>query len=310
MSFFYLALGIALLYIGGEGLVRGACAVGHRLGISSMVIGLTVVSVGTSSPELAAALAGVFQGAPAVSFGNVIGSNIANLGLVLGLTALIWPLNIAARFIDREVPIMLLVSGATFLLVLDGEIGRLKGLILLLALVAYLRSLLSGTEKPEIEAEFDRAYGETTRSIWWSVASIALGIALLILGADVLIKGAVGLARSWGISERVIGLTMVAFGTSLPELASCVVAAMKREGDLVLGNLIGSNIFNILFILGTTALVRPIQVQTRAVWPDLIAMMAVSLLTWVLLRTGHRLGRREGLLLMAIYFVYVTMLFV
>jgi cation:H+ antiporter len=278
--------------------------------VSSIVIGLTIVSVGTSSPELAATLAGVFQGAPAVSFGNVVGSNIANLGLVLGLTALIWPLDIAARFIRREMPIMLAVSAATFVVVIDGVIGRLEGLLLLLALVGYLRSLLTHDEKPEVEAEFDRAYSDRRQPIQWSILAVVVGIALLIFGAQVLITGAIGMARSLGISERVIGLTLVAFGTSLPELASCVVAAMRREGDLVLGNLIGSNIFNVLFILGTTATIRPILVQTRAVWPDLIAMMIVSLLAWVLLRTGRRLARKEGLLLMVTYFAYLIYLFV
>jgi len=310
MSLLLLVAGVVLLYVGGEGLVRGATAIGRHYGVSSIVIGLTVVSIGTSSPELAATLAGVFQGAPAVSFGNVIGSNIANLGLVLGLTALIWPLDIAARFIRREMPIMLVVSAATFVIVMDGVISRLEGLLLLLALLGYLRSLMTHDEKPEIEAEFDRAYGEERHSILWSVSAVVVGVALLIVGAQIMIAGAVGMARSMGVSERVIGLTLVAFGTSLPELASCVVAAVRREGDLVLGNLIGSNIFNVLFILGTTATIRPFLVQTRAVWPDLIVMMIVSLLAWVLLRTGKRLARREGLLLMATYFAYLIYLFV
>ena len=309
MSLILLAVGVVLLFVGGEGLVRGATAIGRHFGVSSMIIGLTVVSIGTSSPELAATLAGVFRGAPAVSFGNVVGSNIANLGLVLGLTALIWPLDIAARFIRREMPIMIAVSAATFLIVIDGVIGRTEGLVFLLALAAYLRYLLATSEKPEVQAEFDRAYGQGQRGIWSSILAVVLGIGLLVLGADLLIRGAVGLARSIGVSERVIGLTMVAFGTSLPELASCVVAAIRREGDLVLGNLIGSNIFNILFILGTTATVQPFLVETRAVWPDLIAMMAVSLLAWFLLHTGRRLGRREGLLLMSIYFGYLVYLF-
>ena len=310
MSFLLLVWGVLFLYAGGEALVRGAATIGRHFGISSIVIGLTVVSIGTSSPELAATLAGVFQDAPAVSFGNVVGSNIANLGLVLGLTALIWPLDIAARFIRREVPFMLLVSAATFVLVIDGSIGRVEGAALLVALALYLHSLLRSKEEPEVEAEFDREYGEERHSILWSVVAVALGIALLVVGAQVLIRGAIGLARAMGVTERVIGLTMVAFGTSLPELASCVVAAMRREGDLVLGNLIGSNIFNILFILGTTSVILPISVETAAVWPDLIVMMAISVLTWLLLRSGRRLARKEGLLLMATYFAYLFYLFV
>lgn len=309
MSFLLLAGGILLLYLGGEGLVRGSVAVGRHFGISSMVIGLTIVSVGTSSPELAATLSGVFQDAPAISFGNVVGSNIANLGLVLGATALIWPLDIAARFIRQEVPIMLVVSASLFFVVLDGVVGRFEGIVMLVALIIYVHSLLRSDEKPEVEEEFDRAYGGERQALWKSILAIVVGIGLLVIGADVLIKGAVGLARAIGVSERVIGLTMVAFGTSLPELASSVVAATRHEGDLVLGNLIGSNIFNVLFILGTTSAILPFAVDTQAVRPDLIVMMSVSLLAWALLRSGRRLARKEGLLLMVTYVGYVTYLF-
>ena len=310
MNVIWLIIGIVLLYIGGEGLVRGATGLGRRFGVSPIVIGLTIVSFGTSSPELAATLAGVFQGAPAVSFGNVVGSNIANLGLVLGLTALIWPINVAAQFIRREMPILLAVSAAMFFLVQDGGIGRVEGLILLIALFVYVRSLFKAKEEPEVEAEFEEAFGDKQKSAIWSTVAVILGILLLVAGANYLIQGAVGIARSMGVSERVIGLTMVAFGTSLPELASCVVAAIRREGDLVLGNLIGSNIFNILFILGVTGSIRPFAVDSVAVRPDLIAMMAISILAWLLLRTGTRLARLEGAALAACYLGYIVFLFV
>ena len=304
-----MALGILLLYVGGEGLVRGAASLGRRFGVSPIVIGLTIVSLGTSSPELAATLTGGFQNAPAVSFGNVVGSNIANLGLVLGLTAVIWPLNVAAQFIRREAPIMMLVSASLFLVVRDGTVSRIEGALFLLALIVYLRSLFRNQEGPEVEAEFAREYGEQRKSAALSLLAVVIGIALLVGGANYLIKGAVGLARSMGVSERVIGLTIVAFGTSLPELASCMVAAVRREGDLVLGNLIGSNIFNILFILGVTASIRPFAVDTIAVRPDLIVMVAISLLAWLLLRSGTRLGRAEGALLGITYCGYVIYLF-
>ena len=310
MNYVWLVIGTGLLYIGGEGLVRGASALGRRFGVSPIIIGLTIVSLGTSSPELAATLAGVFQDVPAVAFGNVVGSNIANLGLVLGLTALIWPINVAAQFIKREMPFMLIVSAAMFVVVRDGEISRIEGAIFLIALLVYLRSLFNNQEKPEVEAEFERALGDDQKSALWSLVAIVIGIALLVAGANYLIKGAVGIARTMGISERVIGLTMVAFGTSLPELASCMVAAIRREGDLVLGNLIGSNIFNILFILGVTATLRPFAVDTVAVRPDLIAMMAISILAWFLLRSGTRLARIEGAALAVSYLAYVIYLFV
>jgi len=309
MNLVWLVLGVSLLYLGGEGLVRGAAAFGRRHGLSPIVIGLTIVSVGTSSPELAASLAGVFKGAPAVSLGNIVGSNIANLGLVLGLTAFIWPLTVAARFIRREVPFMLLTSALMFLLVRDGVVSRLEGVILLVILIVYLSRLLGRKEKSSVESEFEEAYGDGSTSGWWSLIAILVGVGLLVVGANALIKGAVGLARTMGISERVIGLTMVAFGTSLPELASSVVAAIRREGDIVLGNLIGSNIFNILFILGVTATIRPLLVVAEAFWGDLIAMMAVSLVAWVFLRTARRLARLEGALLVTFYCAYLVYLF-
>jgi cation:H+ antiporter len=310
MDLLRLILGVVLLYLGGECLVRGAAALGRRLGLSPMVIGLTIVSVGTSSPELAATMAGVFQGAPAVSFGNVVGSNIANLALVLGLTAMIWPLAAAARFIRHEVPVMFAASALTVLLVVNGKIGRVEGAVLLVLLAGYLRRLLrSDGESADVREEFELAYGSGGSSRWWSIAAVVAGIALLVVGANTLIRGAVGIATALGVSERVIGLTMVAFGTSLPELASSLVAAKRGEPDIVLGNLIGSNVFNILFILGTTAVVRPIPVVPGEVWLDLAVMLGISLVVWVLLATNNRLTRREGLFLAVSYCLYIIYLF-
>ncbi len=310
MDILYILLGMGLLYLGGEGLVRGAVALGRAFGLSPLVIGLTLVSVGTSSPELAASVAAVLKGAPAVAFGNVVGSNIANLALVLGLTAAIWPLTVRRDFVRRDVPIMLLASGSMFLLVANGWIGRPESFLLLAAMALYLRYLLrSEAAPPEVEAEFAAEFGRR-RPVGLGILSALAGIALLVGGAYLLITGAVGLARNLGVSERVIGLTMVAFGTSLPELASSLVAAFRRQGDIVLGNLIGSNIFNILFILGTTAAVRPVAVQTSAVWLDLVVMMAISLLVTVFLATGSILSRREGVVLAVVYGVYTVYLYV
>lgn len=311
MDFLLLILGIGLLYAGGEGLVRGAANLGRRLGLSPMIIGLTIVSMGTSSPELAASLVGVFQGAPAVAMGNIIGSNIANLSLVLGITGAIWPLTVAARFIQREVPFMLLTSALVFPLVWDAQVSRLEGGLLLTILVVYLMRLLwrREPEKAEVSAEFDEAFGDRWRSVGISLLLVIAGIGLLVAGAQALIQGAVGLARALGVGERVIGLTVVAFGTSLPELASSVVAAARKEGDIVIGNLIGSNVFNILFILGATAVARPISV-VEPVWFDLIVMMLVSLVVWRCFGTGPRLSRVEAVGLVVGYWAYVLVLFI
>jgi len=311
MDFLLLILGIGLLYAGGEGLVRGAANLGRRLGLSPMIIGLTIVSMGTSSPELAASLVGVFQGAPAVAMGNIIGSNIANLSLVLGITGAIWPLTVAARFIQREVPFMLLTSALVFPLVWNAQVSRLEGGLLLTILVVYLMRLLwrREPEKAEVSAEFDEAFGDRWRSVGISLLLVIAGIGLLVAGAQALIQGAVGLARALGVGERVIGLTVVAFGTSLPELASSVVAAARKEGDIVIGNLIGSNVFNILFILGATAAARPISV-VEPVWFDLIVMMLVSLVVWRCFGTGSRLSRVEAVGLVVGYWAYVLVLFI
>jgi cation:H+ antiporter len=295
--------GCAILWIGGELLVRGARDLARALGLSSLVVGLTVVAFGTSSPELAATLTAAYQGAPDVAFGNVVGSNLANLGLILGLTALLWPLETHARLLFREMPFMVLASLLLFLVVRDLSLTRFEGIAFLALLAVFLIYLV------RCEAGSAVSNDATSGAKWLSLVLVAVGILLLTFGARALIAGAVGTARGMGISERVIGLTMVAIGTSLPELASCLVAARHREGDIVLGNLIGSNIFNILCILGVTAAVHPFAIHGEGVWVDLTAMLAMSVLIWPFLATGMRIQRWEGGVLLAGYLAYIGFLF-
>ena len=301
---------VALLYWGGEALVHGSVTLARILGLSPLVIGLTIVSFATSSPELASTLAATFRGSPDVAFGNVVGSNIANIGLILGLTATLFPIATTARFLRREVPFMLVASGLLFPMVLNGVVSRLEGLILVTLLVLFLVYLLrKGAERPSVEEEFAGVYGSSAASTLKSLALVVAGIFCLVLGAQSLIKGGVNLAHALGISERVIGLTMVALGTSLPELASSLVAAKKRESGILLGNLIGSNVFNVLCILGTTVLVKPIYIDPMTVWGDLVVMLGLSGLIWPFLATGLKLKRWEGVVLVALYSAYMGYLF-
>ena len=308
-----------LLYAGGEALVRGSVDLARLLGMSPVVIGLTVVSFGTSSPELASTLAAALRGSSDVAFGNVVGSNIANIGLILGLTAMIWPIATTAAFLRREVPFMLFASGLLFLIVGNGVISRFEGGVLFALLIVFLVYLLRTDEfQPDTEKEFtsafhreelERAAKKNFGPALKSLVLVAVGIAMLVFGARALVTGGINLARLIGVSERVIGLTIVALGTSLPELASSIVAAIKRESGILLGNLIGSNVFNILCILGLTVLVRPIQVVPGAVWGDLIVMLGVSGLVWPFLATGLKMERWEGFVLLAVYVGYTAFLF-
>lgn len=306
------ALGVALLYGGGEALVSGSSALARRLGMSPLVVGLTVVAFGTSAPELAATLAAALQGAPEVAFGNVVGSNVFNVGMILGVAALIYPLSARARFLRREMPFMIGTGALLLVLVADGRVGRLEGSVLLALLAGYLWTLLrKDGESDRVAEEFGREYGEVAAPLWASTTRVVVGILVLVVGAKVLVAGAVGIARDLGITERVIGLTLVAFGTSLPELASSVVAAARREGDIVLGNVVGSNVFNVLAILGTTSVVVPIEVGVGpGLWTDLAVMLGFSVALWPFLYSRRRLDRWEGALLLAAFAAYMGWLFV
>ena len=299
-----------MLYFGGEFLVRNSSQLAQSLGISPIVIGLTVVAFGTSSPELAASLTAALQGSPEIALGNVIGSNIANIALILALTATIYPLRTEANFLRREVPIMIGTSALLLLMLVDGNLQSLEGMILLVLLGVYLWILFRGNEKPEVQDEFRKEYAQVeARSSWAAVLGALLGLGLLVGGAQLLVTGATSLARGFGVPELIIGLTLVAVGTSLPELATSIIAALKREPDIALGNIVGSNIFNILAILGVTTLAQPIAVPFGTVVLDLVVMLGFSVLLLPFLVTGLRLGRRESAVFLLLYLVYVVYLY-
>jgi len=299
--------GIGVLYIGAEWLVRGAARLAGSLGVSPIVVGLTVVSFGTSAPELVVAVVASVRGNSDLAIGNVLGSNLANIGLILGLTALIRPLDVAARVVWREVPWMLLVTAALYPLAFDHDLSRGDGVILLMALFAYLIFVFQSAEgeAPEILEEYEdfmkaskQGPGKVTLK---DVGLVIGGCAALVAGGYAIVEGAVFVATYLGVSQVIIGLTVVAVGTSLPELATSVVAALRQEADIALGNIIGSNIFNLTAILGTAAVIRPIGIPQTLLVRELPAVLFMSLLILPLQRTGWRIQRWEGALLLVCY---------
>jgi cation:H+ antiporter len=302
-------VGLVGLYLGGELLVRSASSLARALGISPMVIGLTVVAFGTSAPELAATLVAAFRGAPELAVANVVGSNIANIGLILGLTALAYPLATSTAFLRREVPWMLAATLLAMPLLFDGRLGRVEGLLLWLALAVFLLAAFRSGGAPAVVMDEVIDAAAAPRRPWRDALSVAAGVAILAYGAHALVTGATALALIWGVPERVIGLTLVALGTSLPELASSLVAALRRETDIILGNVIGSNLFNLLAVLGTAAVVHPIEVPVAGLRLDLLIMLGFALAVVPLMLVGRRLGRRDGALLLAAYLAYVLWLY-
>ncbi len=299
MTWLLLASGLVLLLAGGEALVRGAVLAATRLGVSPLVIGLTLVGFGTSTPELVASLQAAAAGAPGLALGNVVGSNITNVLLILGLAAVIAPVAVSRGAFLRDGAAVVGASLALAALSLHGTVGRLAGAALLVALALYtlntLRSERTGWQ--EVATEEDTPQGR----LWRGLGLAALGIAGVVVGAEFLVRSALVLARGFGVSETVIGLTLVAVGTSLPELATSVVAALRRQSALALGNVLGSNLFNILGIAGVTAMVTPLPVPPEIAGRDVWVMLAAALALAAAGVTGWRIDRREGAAFLAAY---------
>ncbi|CAN5691051.1 calcium/sodium antiporter [soil metagenome] len=302
MELILIAAGFAALLVGGELLVRGSSRLAVLFGVSPLIVGLTVVSFGTSAPELAVSLQAAFAGAPGLTVGNVIGSNIYNVLLVLGLSALFAPLLVKQQLIRLDVPLMIGASLVFWAAALDGNLSFIDGALMFGLLLVYLVFVLrvSRREKAEIIAEYEGEYGfhpSRVSGVRLRSAGLVLGGALLlVLGAGWLVEGAVGLARGLGVSDLLIGLTVVAVGTSLPELVTSVVAALRGERDIAVGNVVGSNIFNILSVLGLTAIIAPagVPVAAEALAIDIPFMVAVAVACLPLFVTGRIVGRREG----------------
>ena len=307
LVFAKMTVGVCLLFAGAEGLVRGSVALALRAGLTRLVAGLTIVALGTSSPELVVSVKASLAGSGAIALGNIIGSNICNIALILGLSALVRPVSVDAQVVRLQIPFMIAVSCVLSLLLIGGRLGRLEGLGLLAGIIAYTVYciLLARKESRETgERELAAALPTVTKNPFVEATLVIAGLVLLVIGANLFVSGAVSMAGHFGISQAVIGLTIVAVGTSLPELATSLVAALRNEGDIAVGNIVGSNIFNILAILGIAALIRPIQAGGITSF-DILAMIFISLLALPMARSGFVLSRKEGSFLVAIYVIYI-----
>lgn len=310
-----LVLGLVILTVGAEFLVRGASRLAAAAGVSALVVGLTIVAYGTSAPEMVVSAQASLAGQPDVALGNVVGSNIFNVLFILGISALIIPLGVSEQLIRFEVPLMIGLSCAVLVLGYDGRIGRFDGIALVAGILAYtvwvvVKSRQEAAEvQAEYAAEFDgRAHRITVSYVLRQVGMLTLGLLLLILGSRWFVQAAILIARDLGISELVIGLTIVAAGTSLPEVATSIVAALRGERDIAVGNVVGSNIFNIMGVLGVAGMISSegVMVSDVALRLDIPVMIAVAVACLPIFFTGHKISRWEGAIFLAYYAAYTT----
>ncbi|MCL4268692.1 MAG: calcium/sodium antiporter [Anaerolineales bacterium] len=306
--------GLITLILGADLLVRGASRLAAAFGVSPLVIGLTIVAIGTASPEIAVSLQAAAAGQGDLTLGNVLGSNIFNILFILGVTAIVAPVVIAEQLIRKDAPIMLGISLLTLVLAIDGNLGWFDGVILLIGMISYIVFALrqSKEESKAVQAEYAQEFApkepHTARNTITNIGFILVGLGLLVLGSNWLVESASQIAKSLGVSELVIGLTIVAAGTSLPEVATSVIAALKKESDIAVGNAVGSNIFNLLGVLGLGAVVAPggIAVAERVLQFDLPVMLFVALVSLPIFYVDSRISRLDGGLLLSYYVIYVV----
>ncbi len=309
----WLLLGLTALYLGADWLVGGAAKLAVRFGISPLVVGLTVVAFGTSAPELFVSMGFNAGGFPDMALGNVIGSNICNIGLVLGISAFICVLEIKSQLLFRDLPILLLATLVFSWMLMNGVISRTEGVFLFCGIVAYtaFQLVLARKEKnPAVLQEFAQEFDPKvarTEPLWKLLAAIIVGLVALYFGAEWLERGGVSLAKRFGVPEAVISLTLIAFSTSVPELATSIVASLKKEGDIITGNIIGSCIFNLLCVIGVTASISPI-VTTQIEMADLYVMIGMTALLLPVMASRRRISRWEGGLLVGCYAAYTAFL--
>ena len=307
----YLILGIIGLYFGAEWLVGSSSKLALKIGVSPLVIGLTVVALGTSAPELAVCLRLNLESRPDAALGNIVGSNICNILLILGFSSLIRPLRVHRQIIRKELPILLMVSFALIVMLINKEVASWEGFILCVGIVIYILFSFKGANNSgefKVEGESSSEIDTVSSQGYNGIVLIALllvGLILLVLGAFFFEKGGIGLAKAFGVSEAVIGLTLLAFGTSLPELATSIVACMKNKGDIIVGNAVGSSIFNVLAILGITALFKPLSVNDINLI-DYSIMIGAVIFCWLFIFKKMELNRIKGVVFLGCYAAYIT----
>lgn len=310
-----LVAGFVFLVWGADRFVLGAAGTARNLGVSPLIIGLTIVGFGTSAPEMLVSVIAAWQGNPGLAVGNAIGSNITNIALILGLTALVAPLATNSKLLRRELPLLLVTMLAGLALLIDGELSRLDGVILMLGLAGLVywmvRTALTERNGDPLVSELSEdipAEMSTPRALTW----LAIGLAVLLVSSRILVWGAVGIAEALGVSDLIIGLTIVALGTSLPELAASMASALRGEPDIAIGNVIGSNLFNLLAVLGIPGLIHPLGIGDDVLFRDYPVMLGLTLAMFIMaygIRGPGRISRLEGGLLLACYFGYQTLLY-
>lgn len=307
--------GLALLLFGGEVLIRGAVGLAKRVGISPFIVGLTIIGFGTSAPEVVVSVDAALSGSPGIAVGNVIGSNIANILLIVGSAALFVPLAIHPDALKRDGTMMAFATVLFIAIALMGTATWYHGVVSIIVLVAYLTySVCSDRQRNDATAQLHRDKGEQLQSglpdkVWVMLLALGIGLAALVAGSRFAVIGASAIAREAGISEEVIGITLVAFGTSLPELATAMVAAARKQADVCIGNVIGSNIFNLLGITGAAAIAAPLPFAASVVSFDIWVLLAVTVLFMWFMLTGRRIQRWEGAVLLLLYFSYISLHF-
>jgi len=303
MVYVMLLFGLAILLAGGKFLVDGASALASKFGISAGLIGLTVVAFGTSAPELLVSVNAAIKGNSDIAMGNVIGSNISNISLVLGISALIYPIHIIRSMLKLDYLATLLSAILFYVLSLNGLISRTEGIFLFVLLIAFNWYFFRKLSK--VEGEITEEEGMKHSPLWKSLILLVIGVFGLYYGSDLLVDNAVKISKVFGVSERVIGVTVIAVGTSLPELVTSVIAGIKKETDIAIGNILGSNIMNILAIIGITSMIKPIPVSDAFLGQDFFWMLGLTLVLYPILRSRLRISRMEGFFLIALYGTYL-----